>query len=602
MPFLVGENIGPYRIIEQLGQGGMATVYKAYHAALDRYVAIKVLHPAFTEDPNFLARFQREARVVARLEHPNIVPIYDFAEHEGRPYLVMKFIEGETLKAAMERAPLTLAQIQTVLEAVGAALAYAHDRNVLHRDVKPSNVLLAKDKNIYLADFGLARMAQSGESSLTSDRLVGTPQYISPEQALSKPNLDARTDVYSLGVMLYEMVVGRVPFNADTPFAIIHDHIYTPLPLPRLVNPDVPEQIERVLLRALAKEPSDRFQDVPAVVNAFRLAMLGELPEGMGSPAISPSFAQAPTAAVSPVATAPTMLQFKVEKTAQITTEPTMAAAVPQAAETVAAKPHRPSNARYWLIGVISVVLIGAVTCLLLANRLPEILIALGINKPDNFEPAGNIIISGTPPVIGLTNPQQIEEVTTLAEKALKNWQEKDLRAAGGAIQAIRERLQGEQDSWPAYEKVFSYWVDNEAWLLVGMTIFQAGGAEMSTPAEMASWLHAVVYELAKDPQAADFMQQHADNALFLVANIRRELYYGDPARAKQSLSTVLSRPLELRRFPEARLLEAEIYIQLKDIPNARTALDVLKQDTTLPDWIQARVGKLLEYLGKPTP
>src|SRR5262245_48143086 len=215
MSFNVGENIGPYRIVEQLGQGGMATVYKAYHASLDRYVAFKVLHPAFNADQSFAARFQREARVVARLEHPNIVPVYDYAEHETRPYLVMKFIEGETLKAQMDRGPLSAQEIARVVDAVGAALAYAHKQGVLHRDVKPSNVLLANDGQLYLADFGLARMAQAGESTLSSDSIMGTPQYISPEQAMGAKELDQRTDLYSFGVMLYEMVVGRVPFNAD---------------------------------------------------------------------------------------------------------------------------------------------------------------------------------------------------------------------------------------------------------------------------------------------------------------------------------------------------------------------------------------------------
>ncbi|MEJ5202851.1 MAG: serine/threonine-protein kinase, partial [Anaerolineales bacterium] len=272
MPFEIGQTVGSYRLIQQMGQGGMATVYKAYHAALDRYVAIKVLHPVFTEDASFLARFQREAKTVARLEHPNIVPIYDYAEFEGRPYLVMKFIEGETLKARMARGELSQEEILNITQAVGNALAYAHQNKILHRDIKPSNVLLANDGQIYLADFGLARMAQSGESSLTADRLIGTPQYMSPEQALSKPNLDARTDIYSFGVMLYEMLVGRVPFNADTPFAVIHDHIYTPLPLPRQVKPDLPEAVERVLLKALAKNPDDRFTDVTELVSALEKA------------------------------------------------------------------------------------------------------------------------------------------------------------------------------------------------------------------------------------------------------------------------------------------------------------------------------------------
>jgi serine/threonine protein kinase len=279
MTFAPGENVGAYRIIEQLGQGGMASVFKAYHPALDRFVAIKVLHPAFKEEPNFLTRFQREARVVARLEHPHIVPVYDFAEHDGQPYLVMKYIEGETLKARLSQGPLSKQEALQIVDAVGSALTYAHKRGVLHRDVKPSNILLSPDGSIFLADFGLARMAEAGASTLSKDVMLGTPQYISPEQAKGNIELHEGTDVYSFGVVLYELVVGRVPFNADTPFSIIHDHIYTSLPLPSKVNPNVPEVIERVLLKSLAKDPADRFGSVQAMAHAFRVAVLeGELP------------------------------------------------------------------------------------------------------------------------------------------------------------------------------------------------------------------------------------------------------------------------------------------------------------------------------------
>ncbi len=275
MPFTAGLQVGPYRIMEQLGQGGMATVFKAYHASLDRYVAIKVLHQAFMEDPNFLARFQREARLVAKLEHPNIVPIYDYAEYEGQPYLVMKFIEGETLKARLHNGPLNANEVSRMVELVGSALTYAHKQGILHRDIKPSNVILANDGQVYLADFGLARIAQSGESTLTTDMVLGTPQYISPEQAMAKKDLDEGTDIYSFGVMIYEMTVGRVPFSGDTPFSVIHDHIYSPLPLPSTVNPNIPPELERFLLKALSKERADRFKDVPDMIKAFKEAWTG---------------------------------------------------------------------------------------------------------------------------------------------------------------------------------------------------------------------------------------------------------------------------------------------------------------------------------------
>ncbi len=278
MSFNPGENVGPYTIIEQLGQGGMATVFKAYHAALDRNVAIKVLHPAFTQDPQFLQRFQREARVVAKLEHPNIVPVYDYADHNGQSYLVMKFIEGETLKAKLDRQWPEKAEILRIIKSVGSALTYAHAKGILHRDVKPSNILLTDEGGVFLADFGLARMAEAGQSTLSGDQLLGTPHYISPEQARGEQELDEGTDIYSLGIVLYQLSVGRVPFNSDTPFSIIHDHIFTPLPLPRELNAKIPEQLEQVLLKGLAKERGDRFTTVSEQVNAFAQAVNGGSP------------------------------------------------------------------------------------------------------------------------------------------------------------------------------------------------------------------------------------------------------------------------------------------------------------------------------------
>ena len=296
MPFTSGENVGAYRIVEKLGQGGMATIFKAYHPALDRYVAIKVMHPALASDPSFMARFQREARIVANLDHPNIVPVYDFSQHRGKPYLVMRFIEGETLKAHMKQGPLDRREILHIARAVGQALAYACEQGVLHRDIKPSNILLTPDGDVYLTDFGLARMAEAGESTLSHDRMLGTPQYISPEQAKGMKELDTRTDIYSMGVVLYEMLVGRPPFAADTPYAVIHDHIFTPLPLPGELNADLPESAERVLLKALAKNPDARFQSAKELIDALEVALEPIIPPSETEPA------QAETVVVSPEA------------------------------------------------------------------------------------------------------------------------------------------------------------------------------------------------------------------------------------------------------------------------------------------------------------
>ncbi len=277
MSFTVGTQVGAYEIVEKLGKGGMATVYKAYHAALDRHVAIKVLHATFKDDETFLRRFSREARVVARLEHTHIVPVYDFAEHEGYPYLVMRYVEGETLKERMGQGVLSKTEITRIATAVASALDYAHQQGVLHRDIKPSNILLTKGGGVYIADFGLARITQAGESTMSQDMIMGTPQYISPEQAKGSTDIDGRTDIYSFGIVLYELITGRVPFQSDTSYAIIHAQIFDPPPLPSEINDKVGPALENTLLKALAKEPNDRFQSAGELATAFRNAVL-ELP------------------------------------------------------------------------------------------------------------------------------------------------------------------------------------------------------------------------------------------------------------------------------------------------------------------------------------
>ncbi|HAL61541.1 MAG TPA: hypothetical protein DCP08_03930 [Chloroflexi bacterium] len=278
MPFAPGEYVGPYKIIEQLGHGGMATVWKAYHAPLDRYVAIKVLHPVFIDDAAFLERFHKEAKIVARLVHPHIVPVYDFSEEDGMPYLVMRYVEGETLKTVLRRGPLPLRRILEVLRPAGEALAYAHSQGVLHRDMKPSNIMETPEGEVILTDFGLARMMEDVDAAFSREVMVGTPQYISPEQARGE-ELDRGTDIYSLGVVLFEMLTGRVPFEGDTAQAIIRDQIFSPPPRPSQLAPTIPETVERVVLKALAKERGDRYRSVEEMMAALEsAAQEGALP------------------------------------------------------------------------------------------------------------------------------------------------------------------------------------------------------------------------------------------------------------------------------------------------------------------------------------
>lgn len=273
MTQLTGSQIGPYEILEQIGAGGMATVYRARQTKLDRPVALKIMHQAFQADPNFAARFEREAQIVARLDHPNIIPLYDYDTHEGRPYLVMKVVEGRTLKNMLSEKALTLDEIMAILPPIASALTYAHSQGILHRDVKPSNIILDASGTPYLMDFGLARVATAGESTLSADMILGTPQYISPEQAQGGGQIDARADVYSLGVVLYELVVGQAPFTGDTPYIIVHKHIFSEPPPPSQVNPEVPPAVEAVILKALAKQPDDRYATPDDLATAFREAV-----------------------------------------------------------------------------------------------------------------------------------------------------------------------------------------------------------------------------------------------------------------------------------------------------------------------------------------
>lgn len=273
MTLQAGERLGQYEIIGQIGSGGMATVYKAYHEKLDRHVAIKLMHDTFIQDDKFLARFQREARIVARLEHPHIVPVYDYAESSDRPYLVMKYITGGTLKRRLIKRGITLNEIKTMMTSLADSLTYAHEKDVLHRDIKPSNILIDDRDLPYITDFGLARIAQVGESTISHDMMLGTPFYISPEQAKGDKDLTPTTDIYSFGIILYELLVGTVPFTADTPYAIVHEHIYTEPTPPSHINKDLTSAVDDVVLKALAKNPAHRYQTATELMTAFNTAM-----------------------------------------------------------------------------------------------------------------------------------------------------------------------------------------------------------------------------------------------------------------------------------------------------------------------------------------
>lgn len=242
MENLTGRQLGPYRVVAPLGEGGMAAVYKAYQAGMDRYVALKILPRELAKDAGFVARFSREARLITKLEHPNILPVYDFGDAEGFTYLAMRFVQGGTLADLMERGALQVSHICNIVSQVGTALDYAHSSGIFHRDVKPSNILIDPAGNCLLTDFGIAKMVESSIQLTQTGGILGTPAYMSPEQGLGRP-LDGRSDIYALGVVLYELVTGRLPFQAETPVAVVLKHIQDPLPPPRLYNATLPEAL-----------------------------------------------------------------------------------------------------------------------------------------------------------------------------------------------------------------------------------------------------------------------------------------------------------------------------------------------------------------------
>ncbi len=267
-----GATLGPYRILAEIGRGGMAVVYQAYDTRAARLVALKVLSPHLWQDREAAERFRREARNAATLQHPNIVAIYESGVIQGCPFLAMAYVEGGSLAYWLDwqRGPLPFDRVASVLDQVAAGLDYAHSRGLVHRDVKPSNILLMPDGRALLTDFGIAKAAW--DSRLTrGDTRLGTAAYMAPEQARGQP-VGRHTDVYALGVVLYEMVTGRPPFEGNTD-AILYQHVHEPPPPPRALNPGLSPAAERVILRALAKDPAQRYRTAGELARAFRGAM-----------------------------------------------------------------------------------------------------------------------------------------------------------------------------------------------------------------------------------------------------------------------------------------------------------------------------------------
>ena len=268
---LIGKSLGQFRIVENIGTGGMASVFKAYQPTLDRYVAVKVLPAYHARDPVFVKRFVQEARSVAKLAHPNIVQLHDFGEQDNITFIVMEYVDGGTLKDRLKR-PLPVAEAVEFVIQAAEGLDCAHRNGIVHRDVKPANMLVRKDGHLLLSDFGIAKILEGTTNLTRVGTGIGTPQYMSPEQGMGQP-VDRRSDIYSLGIVLFHCLTGRVPFTADSPLTITMKHLQDPLPVERLAAENVPPPIIQVVMQMTAKQQQDRYQSMTVLIDALTNAL-----------------------------------------------------------------------------------------------------------------------------------------------------------------------------------------------------------------------------------------------------------------------------------------------------------------------------------------
>lgn len=285
------ETFGRYQLKQKLGQGGMATVYLAHDPRFGRDVALKVMAQPYQDDSMFRSRFEREAKTIATLEHPAIVPVYDFGEDNNQLYLVMRYMPGGSLADRLIRGPLQLAEAVAIIHRIGDALDHAHLKGVIHRDLKPGNILFDQYANPFLSDFGIVKLAEA-TSNLTGSGVVGTPAYMSPEQVHGEKEIDGRSDIYTLGIILFEMLTGRKPYRADTPVKLMMAHLMNPVPSILDVKPDLPVGCETVIQKVLAKEPNTRYSTAQEMTAALTATLTGFYPTPTFYPQQTPTTPQ----------------------------------------------------------------------------------------------------------------------------------------------------------------------------------------------------------------------------------------------------------------------------------------------------------------------
>jgi len=266
------QTFGNYTILEQIGKGGMSIVYRATQASIGRSVAVKVLLGSLIEqDKLFIDRFNREVQVAANLQHPHILPVYDFGIHEDKPYIVMAYLQGGTLSDRIQQGPMSLSEVLSITSQIAGALDFAHNQGIIHRDIKPSNVMLDKQGNAYLADFGLAKISGEGGTNLTGSGMVGTPDYMAPDFS-EEGGVTPAVDIYALGVTIFQMFAGHVPFRASTPMGVIMAHLSQPIPDINTVRSDLPETIQQVIATAMAKKAGERYKTAGMLFEALKSA------------------------------------------------------------------------------------------------------------------------------------------------------------------------------------------------------------------------------------------------------------------------------------------------------------------------------------------
>ena len=335
------ESIGRYQILGTLGEGGQAVVYRAYDPNVQREVAVKVLLSAM--EGHFRSRFEREVHIIASLEHPAIVPVYDFGEFEGRLFLVMRLMKGGTLRDRLAKGTIAPEEALSILRPIASALDAAHARGIIHRDIKPANILFDEYGNSYLSDFGIARV-QDATATLTGSQILGTPYYMSPEQVMGEKNIDGRSDVYSLGALLFQMLTGHHPYEGETPAQVLMQHLNSPTPQLADYRADLPEAFQKIVSRAMAKEPAERYPTAGALVQDLQNAIEGK---PIANPTGETLVANIPTSAT----------EVMQEETAD------------KAKTAVASPPRKPSAVWKIIGGVAALAFIGAAAFFAFGNR-----------------------------------------------------------------------------------------------------------------------------------------------------------------------------------------------------------------------------------------